>query len=160
MTRSYSEMASYATFEDRLKYLMIPGAIGKETFGEMRYLNQDFYSSYEWREARRKVIVRDLGLDLAFPGHDIFDPAKAEFAKYRPKLKRYKGPVVHHINPITVEDIIEGNPAVLDLNNLVLVSDRTHQIIHYGNDSQLITYGFVDRKPNDTCPWKEVGYGG
>lgn len=135
--RSYNELISLRTFEERLNYLMLKGLVGDRTFGGYRYLNQGFYASSEWKSARNDIIVRDLGRDLACEGHDLLD-----------------GLVVHHINPISVEDLLSGDTrALLDPRNLVLTSERTHKIIHYGYESQLPN-PFVERRPNDTCPWK------
>lgn len=139
MTKSYSDLLRYTTFEDRLKYLLLHGQVGDDTFGSRRYLNQDFYRSAEWKAIRRKVIVRDNACDMAFPGYEVHNDL-----------------IVHHIEPITIDDIIENNPKVFDLDNLVCVSLATHNAIHYGDESFLIGYGLIDRKPNDTCPWKEV----
>lgn len=142
MTKSYSELLHYNTFEDRLKYLLLYGQVGEDTFGSRRYLNQDFYRSSEWQSIRRKVILRDNGCDMAFPGFEV-----------------HRDLIVHHIEPITIEDILEDNPKVLDMNNLVCVSLTSHNAIHYGNDKSLLGYGLVERKPNDTCPWREVKHG-
>jgi hypothetical protein len=129
-------MILYPTFEERYRYLRMGGRIGEETFGFDRMFNQSFYKSREWKEARRKAIIRDNGCDLAIPDRVIFDKV-----------------IVHHINPLTLEQIEEGGPELFDLRNLVCVSLDTHNAIHYGDESLLIKTNFVERKPNDTCPW-------
>lgn len=134
--RSYSELIKLPTFEERYRYLKLGGTVGESTFGHARYLNQIFYQSPEWRRFRRDVIVRDNGCDLAVPGWTIVD-------------KIY----IHHLNPITLEDIERRSPAALDPENAVAVSFGTHQAIHYGDES-LLAIGFTERKPNDTIPWR------
>lgn len=134
--RSYSELIKLPTFEERYRYLKLGGAVGESTFGHARYLNQIFYQSPEWRRFRRDVIVRDNGCDLAMPGWTITD-------------KIY----IHHLNPITLEDIERRNPSILDPENAVAVSFGTHQAIHYGDES-LLAIGFTERTPNDNIPWR------
>lgn len=134
--KTYRELIQYETFEDRFEYLRLSGIVCKETFGFDRYLNQQFYSSKEWRDVRDFVIIRDGGCDLAHPDFEI-------------QSQLY----VHHINPITKQDILEREPLILDPENLVLVSFETHNAIHYG-DKTLLRTNYIDRKPNDTCPWK------
>lgn len=134
--RSYSELIKLPTFEERYRYLKLGGTVGENTFGHARYLNQIFYQSPEWRRFRRDVIVRDNGCDLAMPGWTITD-------------KIY----IHHLNPITLEDIERRNPSILDPENAVAVSFGTHQAIHYGDES-LLSIGFTERTPNDTIPWR------
>ena len=129
-------MMEYDKFEDRFKYLKIGGKIGYETFGSHRYLNQLLYTSKEWRDCRREVIIRDNGCDLAHEDHMIYDKI-----------------LIHHIEPITLEDIQNRSNKIFDLNNLVSVSFKTHNAIHYGDDSLLIE-PFVIRTKNDTCPWR------
>ena len=136
MIKSYSELISIDSYLDRYEYLKIGGIVGNETFGSNRYLNQAFYNSQEWRSFRREVITRDLGRDMAFDGRDIFG-------------KIY----IHHINPITEEDLIERNPIVLDLENAVCVARRTHEAIHYG-DISLLSLDPITRCKNDTIPWR------
>lgn len=134
--RSYSELIKLPTFEERYRYLKLGGTVGENTFGHARFLNQIFYQSPEWRRFRRDVIVRDNGCDLAMPGWTITD-------------KIY----IHHLNPITLEDIERRNPTILDPENAVAVSFGTHQAIHYGDES-LLAIGFTERTPNDTIPWR------
>lgn len=118
-------------------YLKIGQKIGEDTFGFDRYLNQEFYESKEWRNLRNYIISRDGGLDMATPGYEIGGMI-----------------VVHHINPITIEKIKARHPMVLDPENLVCVSERTHKAIHYGDKQLLVATVLVERKPFDTCPWK------
>lgn len=109
--------------------------MGEDTFGEERWLNQMFYKTPEWLEARRQVIIRDNGYDLGMEGFDI-----------------YGSVLVHHINVITIDDILNHSPKLLDLENLICVSHKTHNAIHYG-DPMLLEKEFTERSPNDTCPW-------
>lgn len=139
---SYSELIKIDSFEDRYEYLKLPGTVGEVTFGHDRYLNQRFYQSADWKRIRREVILRDNGCDLAMPGWEI------------PKYA-----MVHHINPITIKDVLENNPLVYDMENLVCVSKRTHNAIHYG-DRSLLMLNPVERHPDDTLLWKRVNYNG
>ena len=134
--RTYSEMIQIPTFEDRYAYLRLGGRVGEETFGFERNLNQSFYRSYEWRKVRREVIARDAGCDLAMPGFQI-----------------YNNIIIHHIVPITIEDLEDGTDLILDPNNLVCVSEKTHNAIHFG-DKSLLPQTPIERRPGDTCPWK------
>lgn len=135
-TRTYAGMLQFRTFDERFDYLALYGGVGHSTFGHDRYLNQQFYSSYEWRQVRNIVIARDNGCDLAMAGHEIFDKV-----------------VIHHIVPMTPEDILEGNPLVLDTDNLITVSHETHNAIHFGNRATLKPV-WEERKPNDHIPWR------
>lgn len=135
--KNYLELTRMQDFIDRYRYLRLYGQVGIETFGSNRYLNQAFYSSSEWRRIRNEVIVRDGGCDLGVPGREL-----------------ERGIIIHHIIPITYEDLIEANELVTDLNNLICVSPTTHRAIHYG-DEQMLQLDFVPRRPSDTCPWKE-----
>ena len=134
--RTYSELISIPTFEERLEYLELRGRVGEDTFGSKRYLNQVFYKSPEWKSVRNKVILRDYGRDLAMEGYEIHGKI-----------------LIHHINPIDVSDIVERTGMLFDLENLVCVSHQTHEDIHYGNSKKRIPVVF-ERKPNDTIPWK------
>ena len=134
--KTYSEVIALPTFEDRFNYLQLKGRVGQETFGYDRYLNQILYNSYEWRKFRREIIVRDNGCDLACEGHEINGKA-----------------LIHHINPIRVEDIINRNPIVFDPENVITTIHNTHNAIHYGDENLLITSP-IKRIQNDTCPWK------
>lgn len=137
-TKSYSELKKLKTFEERYEYLRLKGSVGEDTFGSKRYLNQILYKSKEWKQARDKVIIRDNGCDLGIEGRDILKPNKV---------------LIHHINPITVDDILNRDSKVFDQNNLITVSHRTHEAIHYG-DSNLLIKDPITRHANDTCPWK------
>ena len=136
LLRTYNEMILLPTFEERFKYLKIGGKVGGETFGWDRYFNQAFYKSREWLHARQEVILRDNGCDLAIEDREIMGKV-----------------IVHHMNPLTLDQIEEGGPELFDLQNLVCVSHETHNAIHYGDEHLLIPTNFVERRPNDTCPW-------
>ena len=133
--RTYSGLRQLSTFEDRFDYLALNGGVGHSTFGHDRYLNQRFYGSTEWRHARRDVISRDNGNDLGLEDYPIYDK-----------------PVVHHIIPMEPEDFENGNPLILDLDNLILVSHETHNAIHFGSRA-LLREAYVERTPNDTKLW-------
>lgn len=134
--RTYSELISFPTFLERYKYLEIGGAVGKETFGWDRYLNQVLYHSDEWRQFRHTIIVRDEGNDLACEG-----------------FKLYGKILIHHINPITVEDVLNRDLKIFDPENVITTCLNTHNAIHYGGESLLIQ-GPIVRTPNDMCPWR------
>lgn len=134
--KTYSELITIPTFIERYRYLRIGGSVGKETFGFERYLNQNFYSSVTWRNFRRDIIIRDMGCDMGVEG---FEMGGAIF--------------LHHIIPITVEDIRRGHDCLLDPENVICVSFNTHNAIHYGDESLLITAP-IERSRNDTCPWR------
>ena len=134
--RTYSELITLHTFDERFKYLQLCGTVGKETFGFDRYLNQMLYKLNEWQHIRRDAIVRDNGRDLGCEGFDIYGRI-----------------LVHHLNPITVDDIQQRNPKIFDLENLISTTHTTHNAIHYGNDKSLIR-GPIERNKNDTCPWR------
>ncbi|QBZ73566.1 HNH endonuclease [Streptomyces phage RosaAsantewaa] len=135
MIRSYREVRRLETLEERFHYLKLRGKVGEATFGFDRYLNQAFYRSTEWRHIRDQVIVRDNGCDLGVEGFDI-----------------HQGIYIHHLNPMTVAQIEAGDPAILDLDNLIAVSHRTHNAIHYGDES-LLPRPLVERRPGDTNLW-------
>lgn len=135
--KSYSELMKIEDFQERINYLKTNSKVGETTFGGNRYLNQMLYHSEAWKRAKRAVIIRDKGNDLGHPDHPILS----------------KEVYVHHINPITTDDIINRKGCVLDPENLISSSRRTHDAIHYGGDAQLST-GYEERKPNDTCPWR------
>lgn len=139
MTLTYLEMINLPTFDERLEYLLLKSRVGDPTFGSRRYVNQQFYQSYEWRQFRRRIILRDQGCDLAHPDFPIPDGIKY---------------LIHHINPITIDDIIEHRPCVLDPNNVVLVSFLTHEAIHFGDIDLIKTSRPAERTPNDTIPWR------
>lgn len=135
MTRCYSELKTIEGFENRFNYLKLGNVVGDVTFGSNRYLNQKFYSSDEWKKARREVILRDGGCDLGVEGYDIFDKI-----------------IVHHMNPISIEDIVNREPWIVDPEYLICVSHLTHEAIHYSDES-LLSSQLVERRPGDTCPW-------
>lgn len=135
-SKSYSEMLQYDNFEDRFNYLKLSGRVGDTTFGSNRTLNQILYKDPEWRRTRDRIILRDQGCDLGISGREIYGPIS-----------------VHHINPITVEDVVNRAPKVFDPNNLICTADLTHKAIHYSDDSILPKDPIV-RSQNDTCPWK------
>lgn len=135
--KTYSELITIPTFEERFDYLKLDGVVGQSTFGYDRYLNQILYNSHEWRKFRRDMIIRDQGRDLACEGFDLMNLI-----------------VAHHINPITVEDVINRHPKVFDPENIICCSDRTHRALHYG-DKDLLLIAPIVRLPNDTCPWKK-----
>ena len=135
--RSYEALIKIPTFEERFEYLKLSSKIGEATFGFERYLNQAFYGSPEWKAFRRQVIIRDNGCDLACEDHDIVGKV-----------------IIHHINPITPEEIESASPLLMDLDNVVCVSYDTHQAIHYG-DASLLPKDYIPRAPNDMCPWLE-----
>lgn len=137
-SRSYNELIRYQTFEDRLNYLLLHGSVGTDTFGFDRYLNQMLYHSLEWKRLRQQIIERDLACDLGMEGYDILS-----------------GVLIHHINPITVEDVVNHNPIVFDPNNLITTTHATHQIIHYGFIEDINRITLVERQVNDTCPWRK-----
>lgn len=134
--KSYSELITLPTFEERFEYLRLNGTVGSETFGHDRYLNQTLYRSPEWKRFRHKIIIRDNGCDLACEGYEIYEKV-----------------LIHHINPITVKNILERNPMVFDPENVVCTILNTHNAIHYGDES-LIIKAPITRSKNDTCPWR------
>lgn len=134
--RTYSELITIPTFEERFEYLQLKGSVGKDTFGYDRYLNQVLYRSPEWKRLRNQIIIRDGGCDLACDGYDIYGKV-----------------LIHHLNPITVEDVLARSRKVFDPDNLVCVSHSTHNAIHYGDVDLLVT-GPIIRTKNDTCPWR------
>lgn len=134
--RMYSELIKIPTFKERFEYLKLGGQVGAETFGFDRYLNQTFYKSAAWRSVRDQVIIRDAGCDLAMEGHEIFGKI-----------------LVHHMNPISMEDIVHRSKYLLDPEYLICTIKNTHDAIHYGDGSLLIT-GPIERTKNDTCPWR------
>lgn len=135
--KTYSELILLPTFKERFDYLKLDGVVGRETFGFDRYANQALYKSPEWRKTRRDIILRDKGCDLAIPDRVIFGKI-----------------LIHHINPISIDDILNRDPKVFDPENLICVQFETHNAIHYG-DEGLLFLGLQERKPNDTCPWRK-----
>lgn len=134
--KTYTELIRFNSFIDRFRYLKLTGKVGEETFGFDRYLNQMFYKSDEWRSVRDSVILRDNGCDLGIDGRDICH-----------------GILIHHMNPITKEDILNRSDFLLNPEYLICVTKNTHNAIHYGDESLLITTP-ENRKPNDTCLWR------
>lgn len=129
---------------------MLNGSVGAETFGLERYLNQFFYKSDEWRAIRNEVIIRDNGCDLGLEGYEIgnyVDPHSGKI--FKPKI------YIHHMNPITLDDIEQRTRNLLDPEFLISVTHNTHNAIHYGNVMYLESMKVVERKPNDQCPWKK-----
>ena len=136
MIRTYSELSSIKTFDERFEYLKLGGFVGEETFGFNRYINQKFYQSYEWKRVRREVIIRDNGCDLGVDSYEI-----------------NKGIIIHHMNPITKDDIANITEYLLNPEYLITTMLMTHNAIHYG-DVSLIQSIPIERAKNDTCPWK------
>lgn len=133
--RSYSELRHLETFEERFDYLQLNGVVSDRTFGGERWLNQRFYTSSEWKRIRQYVIARDEGCDLGIEGFEIYDRI-----------------IIHHMNPITPQDITEFNESIIDPKFLISVTLNTHNAIHYGNKDTL-PKPFVERRPNDHILW-------
>lgn len=136
MLRTYSELITLPTFKERFQYLQLSGSVGANTFGYDRYLNQLFYRSPEWKQLRDEIIIRDNGCDLAMDGYDIYGRI-----------------IIHHLNPLVKDDILNRSEYLLNPEFLVCTTHNTHNAIHYGDESLLITEPIV-RSRNDTCPWK------
>ena len=134
--RTYSELMKLDTFEERFEYLKVNGKVGEDTFGFDRYLNQVFYRSKEWKHIRDQIIFRDNGCDLGVEGYDIYGKI-----------------IIHHMNPIVIDDIRHNSEFLLDPEYLICTTLSTHNAIHYG-DYNLIDSSPIERKLNDTCPWK------
>lgn len=134
--RTYSELIRFKTFEERFRYLKLNGRVGEETFGFDRWLNQRFYRDPEWLRVRDEVIIRDGGCDLAMPDREI-----------RSRI------IVHHMNPITKDDIVKRSEFLLNPEYLICTIKNTHDAIHFGDES-LLFRNPVERRPNDMCPWK------
>lgn len=134
-TKTYNELITFQSFTERLEYLYIGDKVGRETFGNARRINQILYTSYKWRKKRNEIILRDLGCDLGIDGCDLST----------------KNIIVHHINPITEQDIIDCNYCVFANDNLICTSLGSHNYIHYGTKIQ---NNYVERRYNDTSPWR------
>lgn len=132
ITRSYTELRQMDDFDERFRYLALRGRVGAETFGFERHMNQEFYRSYQWKRVRRMVLLRDNNCDLGVEGYDI--PS---------------GLHIHHMNPITLDDIYDGNPDILDPEFLISTTQATHNAIHYGDERQL-PRSLTERRPGDT----------
>jgi len=135
--RTYSELIKLETFEERFRYLELSGTVGAETFGFDRYLNQNFYTSDEWKRLRNQIIIRDNGCDLGVSGYDIHTVI-----------------LIHHMNPISVKDVLAHNDLLINPEYLITTRLSTHNGIHYGDDSVLQSYSVIERRPGDTCPWR------
>ena len=135
MIRSYTELKAIDDFEERYRYLRVHSSVGIATFGYERWLNQAFYTSRQWRLVRHEVIARDLGCDLGVEGHEV-----------------YSHVIIHHMNPMRVQDLTRANPMILDPEGLITVSLRTHNAIHYGDES-LLEKPLIQRRPGDTRLW-------
>lgn len=133
--RTYSELILLPTFEERYEYLRLDGNIGDITFGSNRYLNQKFYNTPEWRRFRREIIIRDNGCDMGLEGFEIYGTIH-----------------VHHLNPITKEDILNHSACLFDPENVICVSSETHKLLTYGADAP--SQRPIERFRNDTCPWR------
>lgn len=135
--RTYNDLIQLPTYKERFEYLKLLGEVGKDTFGFDRYLNQSFYKSPIWRKIRNEVILRDNGCDLAHPDFPIAGKI-----------------IIHHMNPVDTDDIVYQREVLLNPDFLVCVSHITHNAIHYG-DMELLPSDPIERKPNDTCPWRK-----
>lgn len=135
--RCYSDLILLPSFKERYEYLKLGGKVGEETFGFDRYINQKFYTSDDWKRVRNEVIIRDLGCDLGIQDMEI-----------RGRI------IIHHMNPITKRDILERSEFLLNPEYLITTIDATHRAIHYGINDFVGQASFVERKPNDMCPWK------
>lgn len=136
MVKTYTELIRFKTLEERYRYLRIGGRVGEETFGFDRWMNQVFYKDPRWRDIRDEVITRDNGCDLGLEGYDIHGKI-----------------FVHHMNPVTKDDILHNFDSLLNPEFLISTSKRTHDAIHYGNED-LLPQSPIVRTRNDTCPWK------
>lgn len=134
--RTYSELRRLRTFEERFDYLNLRAQVADRTFGGERWMNQDFYRSYEWKNIRQFVIARDLGCDLGVEGFEIFDKV-----------------IIHHMNPMSRDQVASGDPVIIDPEFLITVTHNTHNAIHFGDRSRLPGL-MVERRPGDTIPWR------
>lgn len=135
--KTYSELSKLNTFAERFNYLKLDGVIGEDTFGYERYLNQILYKSTEWRRTRNNIIIRDGGCDLGVEGYEIHGQV-----------------IIHHMNPISIEQVKNRDPIIFDEDLLICTCLRTHNAIHYGDDSIIkTTFGTLERKANDTKLW-------
>ena len=134
--RTYSELITFQTFEERFKYLQLNGQVGESTFGFDRYMNQVFYRSQKWKSIRDFVIIRDCGCDLGVEGYDIHGKI-----------------IIHHMNPLSMRDIETESDFLLNPDFLICTTHNTHNAIHYGDENLLVTAP-IERTKNDTCPWR------
>lgn len=134
MTKCYSKLITFDNFDDRIEYLKLRGVVGVSTFGHNRFLNQEFYKTPKWRNTRDEIIIRDEGCDLGLEGYDIYDMI-----------------LVHHINPITIDNILNDDECLYDPENLICSSKSTHDYMHYGRVKRSNT--IIPRSRNDTTPW-------
>lgn len=137
--RTYTELIQIPNFLDRYRYLKLDNRVGEETFGWERYLNQKFYNSNEWRQFRNMIITRDFGCDLADRDHEFAEGEKI---------------YIHHMNPIATEDIVNHTEFLMNPEYVVSCRKRTHDAIHFGDETAIMAYEPIVRFPNDTCPWK------
>lgn len=137
MSKTYSELSYISSYVDRYRYLKLGGKAGDITFGNERYLNQILYKSPEWKSFRQRIIIRDNGCDMGVDGYAISGPI-----------------IIHHIEPISIEDVVNRDSKIFDEDNVICVSKRTHNAIHYGDESLLLIDEIIERRPNDTCPWR------
>lgn len=142
--KTYRELITLPTYEQRFRYLRLSGSVGIETFGHNRYLNQSFYNSKEWRDFRRYIILRDGGCDLGIRDRMIYDDDVIH---------------IHHITPLTFDQVYGNLEALLDENNVITTRAETHRAIHYGSEEYLRVDSFVERTRFDTCPWRKGGVG-
>ena len=138
MIRTYTELSKLKSFDERFRYLMLQGFVGRETFGLDRYVNQTFYNSYEWKHIRQQVILRDNGCDLGIEDCPIYGKI-----------------LIHHMNPVILEDILNRTDYLLNPEYLISVSHSTHNAIHYGDINLIKSMTPIERRPNDQCPWKK-----
>lgn len=136
--RTYTELITFPTFEERFRYLQLNGRVGEATFGFDRYINQVFYNSGEWKRLRNEIIVRDHGCDLGIEGREIHGMI-----------------LIHHMNPISVDDILERSEFLLNPEYLISTIKNTHDAIHYGDESLLFQTP-IERRKHDTCPWRQI----
>lgn len=136
MIRNFKMLNRLKTFNERYEYLKLSGIVGESTFGYDRYLNQILYQSKRWKRTRDNIIIRDNGCDLGLEDFQIFDKI-----------------LIHHMNPLTIQDIEQERDVVFDPEGLICTSDRTHKAIHFGNES-LLPKPLIERKKYDTCPWR------
>lgn len=139
LIRTYTELIQLPTFLERFRYLKLDGRVGEDTFGWERYLNQKFYTSIEWRRFRDEIITRDNGCDLGVPGHEYADGELI---------------FIHHMNPIDSHDIVYQTEFLMNPDYVISCRKRTHDAIHYGDESSILPFEMTYRSPNDTCPWK------